>query len=368
MDQLHDLPALARFCEEMKLKPRKLPPHSVRMLVDVVFSTDSEEYPLRSQLNECFALAYATKGMTDDRKARLAHRKDFRNYKSATGELKIARWLSSFGATIIQWDPPAGDRRGELLVSLGEHEVFVEVKTFFGDSNYAGKGKTADLIAQDIASLRSKIGPFAYHVLVVENRRPYATGSIRPTILDMVRRLENGLSEIEQEFCEEGLRVEVTLQRDYGNAPVWSTGHVGWIDQHTPLRESLERAQRSASGIPSIVCIYDFDWQLQHKDRVLPDGPSMVLFGTHVSNQTGRGPSEYRRPDGLWKEGQTSSLHAVFLYSEKFSRIDDSEELSFIRIVSGYLNPITDNPLTKDVFGPGVTRWIDSDLPYYYQG
>jgi len=365
LTQLNDFPALDRFCGEMNLESRKLLPHSIKMLVDIVYSTDPEEYPLRSHLNECFQVAYDTNGMTNDRRAKLAHPKDFSAYKSAIGELKIAWWLSSLGAKIIQWDPPCKNGLGELLISLGGNEIFVEVKTFFGASEYTNKGKTADLVAQDIAGLRSKIGRFRYHVRVIDNGSPYRTGSIKPLIKDMLRQLGNGEEEMERQFRDKELCVEITIQRDHGNAPVWSTSHFGSVDQCTPLRDRLEHAQRSATDIASVVCIYDFDWQLQDEDRELPDGPASVLFGTHVSNYTGRGPSQYRKSDGLWKEGQTSSLNAVFVYSEKFTRDSESGKLQFIRIISGYLSPAESNLLTKDYFNLGVTRWIDNDLPYF---
>ena len=357
-------PALARFTEEMNLKQRNRGRHEVRLLSDIVFGDADIDELLRCNLDSCLSLAYQTSGMVPERKARLAARKDFASYKSAVGELKLASWFVGAGAQIIQWDPPARDGKGELLIRLGTTEIFVEVKTFLGDQDRTDAQRKTDRIAQDIERLRNKLGDFRYEVNLEESKGNYQTGGIKPLVISMIDQILNGEQRVEQVYNDEGIKATITLHSPADEAPGWITGYGLSIDDQSTFRDRLEHSQRSDLEICNVVCFYDFDWHIQSEEGESLLGASNVLYGTHVRDRTTPIHREYCYPDGIWKPGEVSSLDAVFIYSEKYYRTDIKSGYSMMSLVTGYANPNPTNQVTQDLFGSAVDRWETNDLPY----
>ena len=346
-------PHLLRFCIEKKVPISKYSlPYSNLILKDIVASGIPTEYRSgfkmrRGMLNECLRFGYRHKLLDKNRSARLKG-KEPGNFWSLISELKTGVWLERQDTGFRDFEPPsAGGGLGDYLIEKGRNNIFIEVKTLFGERDMLEQEHLAADFAQYCQV--SQLPVTSLNILHYPRAYAYAGGKdclFKAFEKEIVRHLP--LSHEKTIVCNKnGISIEILLSP--GALRVVSRGYVGFFDIRDALGARTRRGQISEDCIPSVLIIDDFN------SNVKPSNIEAVLYGTPIHDETVTAKAKYyREKDGLWSCGAASELNSVFIL--RFEQITTK-----VKSLDAYLCPVPKYELVRSVFSEPKLVWRKLD-------
>lgn len=144
---------MLRFCEENQIT---ILPYShgydQLLLSDIVASPipdhSIDDFESRKKvIDKCFEFGYKHGTLDNDRKARL--KSEAKDFWQAVSEMNVVVWLEEQGIKIICFKPPSKNGGiGDYLIRGSGHDVFIEVKTLFGERCFLEQKRLTEDIAQ----------------------------------------------------------------------------------------------------------------------------------------------------------------------------------------------------------------------------
>ncbi|MFC1999690.1 hypothetical protein ACFLXE_02895 [Chloroflexota bacterium] len=352
-------PFLARFCieESIEILPY-VHTHQCLVLRHVVADPVPErlkaDYDVRkSIINQCLELAYRYELLDSDRRSRLKGSDNIR-FWSLLSELKVALWLENQGLR-LEFNPPAREGGiGDFKVSSRQGEVFIEVKTLFGDREMLVQEGILSQLCDYLESQQlsvSSVDLLCCPSDLADNNLDAICHGVQETILPMLSKVIEQDSEMKVTYDNnEGLVIEITLSAQASIVGAMTYGGVLSIDDQLrcklgmPVNGHNYRLQVSAEEIPSLVIVHD-------RGHWVDDVIGEILYGTRVGtsliDQSIRW--DYREKNGKWDIEASSPLSAVGVYRELFR--GDPE------ITNIYLCPKPEYPIYKSLFNDTNIRW-----------
>ena len=266
----------------------------------------------KRDINNCLRYAYKNHILDPEKRSRLKD-DDAIPFWSTVSEIKVGMWLENQQIDLICFQPPASNGgKGDFLVNIGDINVFVEVKTKFGDRYMLEQERLVSRIAQHFKVLRLPV----HSVDLI-----HYPGGYDSTLKDakLFRDLEESVRArmpltVEQKvFFQDESDLELELELSPGASLVVSMMYGGFFGIVDELKSTLgmevngktRKLQISNMNIPSIFIINDFSHNIDR--QTIED----VLFGTLVEDTTHKQASFYREKDGKWLDSVTSDLSAV---------------------------------------------------------
>ncbi len=358
MDDLAiDYPYLARFCNEESVDIVSYTrTHQSLILKDIV--ADSIPMKLRrsydarkSILNQYLELAYRHNILDLDRRSRLKG-KDSIRFWSLINELKAAAWFEGQGL-VIDFDPSSlGGGKGEFEAFSRQGEVFVEVKTLFGDKEMLGQYSLLSRLADYLEKIGlpiSTIELISYPRNFCEDDLDKLLTRIGLHLLRFVPAIKRGESKVSRYNSRKGLVIEFELLP--GTSEVEQIAYGGFIDIEDSLKSKLgmsvrgwdPKLQLSTKDIPSIVIICD---QGSWSDPIIEG----ILYGNRLGTLGSTGTVWYeRKRDGRWDNTYPSRLSAVGIFKSSLDIFPSSVDM--------YLCPNPLYPLPRSLMSDTNIRW-----------
>ncbi len=346
-------PNLLRFCTEENVPVSEYSsPHSNLVLKDLVASGIPKEYRRGNKmrmrmLEECLRFGYRHKLLDKNRRARLIGCEPG-TFWSLVSELKTGVWLEKQGSRFKDFEPPsAGGGLGDYLIEKERKNVFIEVKTLFGERDMLAREHLAADFAQYCAErqLPVKSLTIGQYPRGYDYRRE--KDSLFKTLEEEIVRHMPLSDEKTIVYNKDGISIEISMSPDASR--VVSRGYVGFFDIKDALEASTRRGQISEDCIPSVLIINDFN------SNVEPSKIEDVLYGTLVLDETVTAKAEYyRKKDGLWSCDASSELNSVFIL--RFEQITTK-----VKSLDAYLCPNPKYELVKSVFSEPKLVWRKLD-------
>jgi len=313
-------PYLLKFCQENQV-PIETYTHSYDQLIlkDIVanplphfFEHDYEGR--RTVIDSCLQLGYNYGIMDADRVSRLKG-SDSVLFWSCVCELKVGVWIERQGIQILSFEPPSSAGGiGDYLIRGTDSEVFIEVKTVFGESNLL----TQERITREIAQHCKEQGFPAKSVNLILYPRDYDYSSLKNNLLTNIGSLIGQNIPLKDDKTvsykeSNGLEIEIDLSPSVTMVSSMLYGGFSGIQEELKSKLGMcaignRKLQTSANEIPSVCIIDDLSYSI---DDLIVEG---VLYGNLVEDST-KPPNivHYRKSDGKWSGSSASELSSVFV-------------------------------------------------------
>jgi len=313
-------PYLLQFCQENQI-PIEPYTHTYDQLIlrDIVanplphfFKRDYESR--RTVINNCLQLGYNNGIMDADRVSRLKG-SDSVLFWSCVCELKVGVWIEGQGIQILSFEPPsATGGKGDYLIQGSDSEIFVEVKTIFGESYTLEQERLTGEIAQYCKeqSLPAKSVDLLFYP------RDYDCASVKDNLLINIGRLIKQNLPLTDETTitykeSNGLEIEIDLSPNVQAVHSMTYGGISGLQEELKTKLDVcvigkRKLQTSANDIPSICIIDDLSYSI---DDIIIES---VLYGNLIGDHT-KPPNvvHYRESDGKWSGSSPSELSSVFI-------------------------------------------------------
>lgn len=363
-NHLKKYPYLLRFCVENQIA---ILPYShgydQLLLSDIVTSSIPDESvddfeSRRKLIDKCLEFGYKHGILDEDTKSRLKGKgKDPVNFWSTVSEIKVGVWLVEQGIKIICCEPPSKNGgKGDYLIQGSGQEVFIEVKTVFGERYFLEQQRLTGDIAKYCQNHKLPVE----RVNLVHYPRDYCYANNKCRLLkEVTESISKYLPLAERRTISysepNGVEIEIYLNPEASR--VLSMLYGGWSGLQDNLKFKLGMCvegiqgnlQTSAQNIPSVCIIDDFSHNI-HPFDIEP-----VLYGKLVEDST-KPPTvvHYREGDGKWSSLSPSELSSVFIL--KFVRATTK-----VKTLSAYLCPNPKYELSKSTFPQVKIDWWKLD-------
>lgn len=354
---------MLRFCEKNQIP---ILPYShgydQLLLSDIVASSipdqSIDDFESRKKvIDKCLKFGHNHSILDNNKRSRLKG-KDAVQFWSTVSEMKIGIWLEEQGIKIIGFKPPSQNGGiGDYLIRGSEQNVFIEVKTLFGESYFLEQKRLTGDMAQYCQNKKLPVE----RVNLVHYPRDYDYANNKCRLLkEVAESISKYLPLAERRTISysepNGIEIEIDLNPDASR--VLSMLYGGFSDLRDDLKIRLGmcvggiqgKLQTSAQNIPSVRIIDDFSYS--KIDRFVIEG---VLYGNLVEDST-KSPTvvHYREGDGKWSSLSPSELSSVFIL--KF--VPNTTKLETL---SAYLCPNPKYELSKSTFPEAKIVWWKLD-------
>jgi len=345
-------PYLLRFCEKNQIPILPFSHSNTKLLLsDIVADSIPgqlvDDFESRKKvINECLGFGCRNGILDEDKSSRLRGK----NFWSVVGEMKVGVWLEEQGIKIICFQPPSENRRkGDYLIRGSGQDVFIEVKTLFGERYLLEQKRLTGDTAQYCQSQKLPVErvnlvhyPGDYCYANNKCRLLREVGESISKYLPLTERRTISYSE------PNGIEIEIDLNPDASHVP--SMLYRGWSGLRDDLKTKLGKSQTSAQNVPSVCIIDDFSHNIHRSDDI-----EDVLYGKLVEDST-KPPTvvHYRESDGKWSSSSPSKLSAVFI-------LEFTPGTAKVKTPSAYLCPNPKYELDKSTFLRGKIVWRKLD-------
>jgi hypothetical protein len=350
---------LLRFCEE-NLIPILPYSHGYDQLLlsDIVASSIPDESvddfeSKRKLIDKCLEFGYKHGILDELRQSRLKG-KEAKNFWSTVSEMRVGVWLEAQGIKIMCCEPPSKNGgKGDYLIQGNGQEVFIEVKTLFGERYFLEQKRLTGDIAQHCQNQKLPVE----RVNLVHYPRDYGYDNNKCSLLKEVgESISKYLPLVQRRTISysepNGIEIEIDLNPEASR--VFSMLYGGWSGLRDDLKSKFGmcvggkqgKLQTSAESTPSVCIIDDLSYNI---DRFVIEG---VLYGNLVEDHT-KPPAviHYRDSDGKWSSLSPSELSSVFIL--KFVPTTTQ-----VKTLYAYLCPNPKYKLSKIIFSEkGIVWW-----------
>ena len=349
---------LLRFCEENQITVQPYS-HGYQQLLlsDIVASSipdkSVDDFESRKEvIDKCLRFGYEHGTLDNEKKSRLKG-KDHKNFWSTVSEMKVGVWLEEQGIKIICSKPPSQNGGiGDYLIRGSGQDVFIDVKTLFGERYFLEQEHLTSDIAQYCQNQKLPVErvyivqyPVDYGYANNKCRLLKEVGESISKYLPLKKRRTISYSE------PNGIKIKIDLNP--GASRILSRRYGGVSGLRDDLKTKLGKFQTSAQNISSVCIIDDFSHSIEK--CVIED----VLYGSAVEDST-KSPTVvyYRKSDGKWSILSPSALSSVFI-------LNFEPNTTKVKTLSAYLCPNPKYAVDKSTFPEPKIVWWKLDKEGY---